>query len=195
MRKNKKIVLIIVAILAITLSFVCGNTYAKYMSRVTGQGRADIAKWNFKVNEKEDEIQTISLKSTVNNETLSDNKIAPGTSGNFQIKLDASDSEVGIDYTIKIENETRKPTNLKFIYNEKIYNSMMELQEDLSGTINANDEDKIRIINIDWKWQYETGITEEEINKNNLIDTKESKEITDYSFNLIVLGTQVSPLN
>ena len=135
------------------------------------------------------------MKSFSSKNTTSDNKIAPGTSGNFQIKLDASDSEVGIDYTIKIENETRKPTNLKFIYNEKIYNSMMELQEDLSGTINANDEDKIRIINIDRKWKYETGITEEEINKNNLIDTKESKEITDYSFNLIVLGTQVSPLN
>ena len=67
---------------------------------------------------------------------------------------------------------------------ESIAKSLMEL---------INDKDlSYRIIE---KLKDEKVGTEEEINKNNLIDTKESKEITDYSFNLIVLGTQVSPLN
>ena len=109
LKKNKKIVLVIIAIIAISLSFVGGQVYAKYMSRVTGQGTADIASWNFKVNENEEKLQTISLKSTINNKTLTNNKIAPGTEGDFQIKIDATGAEVGINYIIKFENESQKP--------------------------------------------------------------------------------------
>ena len=59
------------------------------MSKVTGNGTAEIASWKFKVNENEEKMQTISLSSTINNFTLANGKIAPGTSGSFQIKLDA----------------------------------------------------------------------------------------------------------
>ena len=51
LKKSKKIVLLLVAIAAIIFSFVGGQSYAKYMSKVTGQGTADIASWSFKVNE------------------------------------------------------------------------------------------------------------------------------------------------
>lgn len=112
MKKSKKIVLISIAIIAIILSFVGGHAYAKYMSRVSGKGTAEIASWSFKVNDNAEKMKSISLKSTINNETLINNKIAPGTEGNFQIKLDATGSDVGINYNIKFENETQKPTNL-----------------------------------------------------------------------------------
>ena len=100
LKKSKKIVFIVVAIMAILMSFVGGQVYAKYMSKITGNGTADIASWSFKVNEKDEKMQTISLKSTINNSTLVNNKIAPGTKGDFQIKIDASGAEVGIDYKI-----------------------------------------------------------------------------------------------
>lgn len=195
MRKSKKIVLTIIAIIAIILSFVGGHAYAKYMSRVTGKGTADIANWSFKVNEKEDKIQTISLKSTINNSTLLNNKIAPGTEGNFQIKLDATNTEVGINYAVKFENETKKPTNLKFTYEGKTYNSLIDLQKDLIGTINADEENKEKTLTIGWNWLYQTGTTAEEISVNDAIDTQEGKTITNYSFDIIVTGTQVTPQN
>lgn len=193
MKKNKKIVLIIVAIILIILSFLGGHTFAKYMSRVTGQGTADIASWNFKVNEKEDKLQTISLKSTVNNQTLVNNKIAPGTEGSFQIKLDATGSEVGIDYIIKFENESQKPTNLKFTYDGNTYNSLTELQEALKGKINADEQNKIITLTIGWNWKYETGNSAQQIASNDLIDTQEAKRINNYSFDVNVSGTQVMP--
>lgn len=195
MKKSKKIVLLSAVIIAIILSFVGGQTYAKYMSRVTGQGTADIANWSFKVNDNEDKIQTISLKSTVNNETLVNNKIAPGTEGSFQIKLDATGSEVGINYAIKFENETQKPTNLKFMYDEKIFDSVTELQQSLTGTINANDENKTKTLTINWKWPYETGNTSEEIKENDILDTENAKQISNYTFDVIISGTQVNPQN
>ncbi len=193
--KTKKIVLFIVAVSVILLSFIGGHSYAKYMSRVTGQGTADIANWNFKVNEKEEQIQTISLKSTINNNTVLNNKIAPGTEGSFEIKIDASDSDVGIDYVIKFENESEKPINLKFIYNGKTYDSLTNLQRDLTGTINATEQNKIKTIPISWKWSYQTGNNENEIAQNDEIDTKNAKEIRNYTFNVIVSGTQVMPQN
>ena len=193
LKKSKKIVLVVIAIIAISLSFVGGQAYAKYMSRVTGQGTADIASWSFKVNENEEKLQTISLKSTINNETLINNKIAPGTEGDFQIKLDATGSEVGINYVIKFENETEKPTNLKFTYNGKIYKSLADLQQDLTGVINANESDKTKTLTIGWNWKYETGSTAQEIAANDLIDTQEAKQMNNYTFDVIVSGTQVMP--
>lgn len=193
MKKSKKIVLLCIAIVAVILSFVGGHAYAKYMSRVSGKGTAEIASWSFKVNENSEKMQTISLKSTINNKTLVNNKIAPGTEGNFQIKLDATGSDVGINYNIKFENETKKPTNLKFIYNGKTYNSITELSEALNGVINTNDENKVKTLSINWSWKYETGSTANEISANDIIDTQEAKTIENYNFDVIVSGTQVMP--
>lgn len=193
LKKSKKIVLLIIAIIAILLSFLGGQTYAKYMSKVTGQGTADIASWSFKVNENEEKLQTISLKSTINNSTLVNNKIAPGTEGEFQIKLDATGSEVGINYVIKFENESQKPTNLKFTYDGKTYNSLTDLQQDLTGLINANVEERVKILTVAWNWKYETGNTAQEIAANDLVDTQNAKQINNYTFDVIVSGTQVMP--
>lgn len=195
LKKSKKVVLLVIAIIAILLSFIGGQAYAKYMSKVTGQGTADIASWRFKVNENEEKLQTISLKSTINNSTLANNKIAPGTEGAFQIKIDASGSEVGINYVIKFENESQKPTNLKFTYDGKTYNSLTDLQQDLIGIINANDENKIKMLTVGWNWRYETGNTAQEIAANDLIDTQNAKQISNYNFDVIVSGTQVMPQN
>ena len=195
LKKSKKIVLLLVAIAAIIFSFVGGQSYAKYMSKVTGQGTADIASWSFKVNENEEKMQTISLKSRQNNSTLLNNKIAPGTDGEFQIKLDATGTDVGINYAIKFENETRKPTNLKFTYDGKKYNSLSDLQKDLTGIINADEQEKNKTLTIGWNWKYETGSTQQEITANDLIDTKEAKEINSYTFDIVISGTPVTPDN
>lgn len=195
MKKSKKIVLLLVAIVAIIFSFVGGQSYAKYMSKVTGKGTADIASWSFRVNENEEKMQTISLKSRQNNPTLLNNKIAPGTEGEFQIKLDATGADVGINYAIRFENETKKPTNLKFTYDGKKYNSLNDLQKDLTGIINADEQEKSKTLTIGWNWKYETGATPQEISASDLIDTKEAKEIKSYTFDIVISGIQVTPDN
>lgn len=190
---KKKAVIIIAILVAIILSFVGGQTYSKYVTEVRGDGTAQIATWDFKVNGQKEEVQTISLGSTYDSSTLVNGKIAPGTEGNFQIKVDATGSDVGIDYKIKFSDETTKPTNLKFYYQEVEYNSILELGEALSGTINADDENKSKTFDIKWKWNYETGSNPTEIASNDKIDTQNAQEITNYEFDVIVSGTQVVP--
>ena len=193
MKKNKKILFVILILLAIILSFIGGKTFSKYMSQVQGSGTAEIANWVFKVNGTEDLVQSVDLLSTYNNETLVDNKVAPGTSGGFDIIIDATGSEVGVDYKVEFINESEKPQNLIFIYDNNKYKTIQELQENLVGTINADDENKTRTITINWEWQYETGENETEINQNDLIDTQNAKEFEDYTFDINVIGTQVTP--
>ena len=193
MKKSRKIILAVIVLAIILMSFVGGQVYAKYMSKVEGSGTAEVANWNFKVNEKDEQLQAIALNSTINNKTVSNNKIAPGTQGSFQIKLDATGAEVGIDYIVRFENESNKPTNLKFKYENKDYNSLQELQNDLTGTINANDDEKTKVITIDWKWPYETGTTADQILSNDKIDTQDAKNIRNYTFSIVVTGTQVNP--
>lgn len=193
MNKKKKILLVAIILLMMLLSFIGGKTFSKYVSQIQGAGTAEIANWIFKVNGKEDIVQSVNLLSTYNNETLINNKIAPGTSGNFNIVVDATGSEVGVDYTINFLNESEKPQNLVFIHNEQKYTNLQELGEDLSGTIDANDENKTRTITIYWEWQYEVGENQNEIHQNDMIDTKNAKEIENYHFDINVIGTQVMP--
>ncbi len=193
MIKKKNILLIIAILLAILLSFIGGKTFSKYVSEIQGTGTAEIANWVFKVNGTEDAVQTVNLLSTYNNETLINNKVAPGTSGSFNIVIDATGSEVGVDYKIQFLNESKKPQNLVFIYNDNVYANIQELAKEFSGTIDANAEDKTRMITINWKWQYEMGENENEIQENDKIDTKDAKELENYTFDIHVIGTQVMP--
>ena len=191
---NKKKILIILAIIsAIIVSFIGGQSFAKYISEVKGHGVAEVASWSFKVNGQEEQTQTIQLTSTYDNKTLVNNKIAPGTKGSFNIIIDAKGSDVGIDYTVKIANEQNKPNNLKFIYEDVEYNTITELEKVLSGTINADDKNKERTLTINWIWQYETGNNATQIAENDAIDTNDGRTITDYTFDVIVSGVQVMP--
>lgn len=193
MSKKKTALLVICILLAIILSFIGGKTFSKYVSEVKGTGTAEIANWVFKVNGKEDVVQNVNLLSTYNNETLINNKVAPGTSGSFNIVVDATGTEVGVDYRIQFLNESEKPQNLIFTYDDQQYTTIQDLEKDLSGTINANDENKTRTITINWEWQYETGENENEINQNDKIDTNNAKQLENYTFDIYVTGTQVMP--
>ncbi len=191
--KKKKIIAIIAILSCVIVSFIGGQSYSKYVSEVRGDGIAEVATWSFKVNGQQEQVQTIQLASTCNNETLVNNKIAPGTRGSFNIMVDGTGSDVGINYCIEFTEESTKPTNLKFVYDGQEYSSVNELQNNLSGTIHANDENKIKTLTIHWKWDYETGNNETEIAENDKIDTQNAKDIATYTFKVIVSGTQVVP--
>ena len=118
MTKKKKVLITLALLAIILLAFIGGQAYAKYVSEVRGEGVAQVATWNFKVNGQSEQVEEINLASTCNNETLVNNKIAPGTSGSFDIKVDATGSEVGINYNIAFTEEESKPQNLKFKYND-----------------------------------------------------------------------------
>lgn len=193
LKKKTKIVLMVIVIAVILVSFIGGQAYAKYMSKVTGNGVGEIAQWRFKVNENEEKMQTISLNSTIYNFTLANGRIAPGTAGSFEINIDGSGSGVAIFYTVNFQNETEKPKNLKFKYDGKEFESIELLNHWIVGTIHGDTDAQQRSFIIEWEWPYETGNTPEEIAENDERDTIDAKNISDYRFDVVVTGTQVQP--
>ena len=190
-QKTKKIIIISVLLLTVLACGLGGYTYAKYRTAVRGGGQVEVAKWSFKVNNSSEQIETINLEDTIAGEyLLANGKIAPGAEGQFSLLLDATESEVGVHYDIEFKNEKNKPQNLKFIYEGQTYNSLTELSKQIIGNILANEENKVKEITIRWRWKYETG-TEDEIEENDEIDTQNGIEALNYTFNVIVTGTQM----
>ena len=132
----------------------------------------------FHVQYKNTKMKAINLTDTVDNETLVYEKIAPGTSGGFEILLNANQN---MSYKIEFESTNEKPNNLQFYTKEggKRYSTLEELGENLTGEILENEEE---IVPIYWEWKYETN---QEQNKQ---DTLEAKKMREYHFLIYVQG-------
>lgn len=194
MKNITKKIIVGVALVAIGASTFIGITHSKYTNKITGNGETEIAKWNFVVNEATEQMETIKLADTYNKDTLINGRIAPGTSGSFDLVIDATDAEVGVKYKVDFEDETNKPSNLKFKYNDMIFDEIEDYEDVFTGIIDADDTNKTRTLTVDWEWAYETTDNDNTLEENDNTDTTEGLEALDYSFNITVTGTQVIPL-
>ncbi len=61
----------------------------------------------------------------------------------------------------------------------------------MSGIIYANNTEKVVNLKIEWKWDYESSSTIEEITNNDILDTKDAQTIQDYKFVINVSGEQI----
>ena len=189
--KKKRDLLVLLILLFIVMVLLARNSYSQYLTKIDGKGVIEVAKWAFLVNGETASITNLNLAQSYESSTLVENRIAPGTRGSFDIVIDATGSEVGINYDVKFANETNKPTNFVYTYNGEKFNSLAKVAEKLKGSILANDEVKTKTLTIGWQWDYETGEESTEINKNDVIDTQEGIANLDYTFDVIVTGTQM----
>ncbi len=194
MKNITKKIIVGIALVTIGASTFIGITHSKYTNKITGNGETEIAKWNFVVNEATEQMETIKLADTYNKDTLIYGRIAPGTSGSFDLVIDATDAEVGVKYKVDFEDETNKPSNLKFKYNDMVFDEIEDYEDVFTGIIDADDTNKTRTLTVDWEWAYETTDNDNTLEENDNTDTTEGLEALDYSFNITVTGTQVIPL-
>lgn len=189
MKKNKK--LLMIAILLLLIVLVGTWAFSKYTTTLTGTGTASVAKWSFKVNGSATEtIANLDLKDTTLNNKVVDGKIAPGTDGSFAVEIDASGSEVAVDYTIELSGLTGMPTNLKF-YTDSTFTTEMPISDgkcSTTGTIALAEVDTKVTKTIYWQWAYETT----DIATNDPIDTTDSA-LPDTTFTVKVVGVQQDP--
>lgn len=196
MTKKKRALRICLIIALVLLIFLVGYTFAKYYSEIKGGGTGSIAKWSFVANNSKDTIQTISLVDSANQVSLVEGKIAPGTKGSFDIVIDATGSEVGVDYKVNVAEETNLPTNLLYKVTvdgetSDTYNSLTELAEDkLSGNLNTVNGEFTKTITVEWEWPYET-INENGVSDGDAADIIDgTKDNLNYEFVLQIIGTQ-----
>lgn len=126
---NKKINVLIILSFLFILVFGAAYSYSKYSTEVSGSASADVANWNITVNGCDivnpDKTNTSCFNETVNTEDntvtinknfkITDftytnnsnpdvvgNKIAPGSSGTFKIKIKPNDTQVSIKYKLDV---------------------------------------------------------------------------------------------
>ena len=133
-QKIKIILAIIIIILCMTLFQNIKKTKGGFQDELiffklfSSVQKTNHHQYNFKLEDKKIESKNVKLTDTIDKETLIEEKIAPGTKGNF------------------------KPHNLKFQIKgkDKKYEKLEDMQSQLQGEISENK----RII-INWEWKYE----------------------------------------
>lgn len=188
MQKSKKTICI-VAIISIIIILVL------MQKSTSGTEKYDditiINLWNKTVKEKEKEeyvfeiknatsqFKNVNLMQNVDENTLVNEKIAPGTEGEFAIVL-KTNKNTNIEYKIEIEAENEKPEYLSFcIPGEKEeYFDIKELNKRLKGNMKS---ESIKNIPIKWQWKYEG----EQKNQDES-DTKAATKLEEFNFKIKV---------
>ena len=187
--KNKKTLLVLVLLLlvGITSGYVA-STYAKYTSKIeNNNGTATVAKWAFE-DDNEAQTLTVNLDNTPDPSTLVAGKIAPGTSGSFNIALSNATTETGVDWTISLKNVTNKPTNLKFYKDSSHTTEITPGTGTITGQLAAQDSTGLSVP-IYWAWAYETTA----IATNDPIDTSDGEAANSLTIGVDITGVQTQP--
>ncbi len=150
-RSNRGLLVIIALLLVVTVGL---SSYAIYKSSATGDATASVANWAVTVN-SDDIVTTDTLTFDGNaitwnaNAHVAEGKIAPGQTGTISFVIDASASEVSVDYELTIGDIKY---NGSTVDNDAITASISD--GDATGTIAystvANDMKKTVTLNIVW---------------------------------------------
>ncbi len=132
-------------------------------------------KYVFDISYENQNFQSVELTDKVTNKKV----IYPSSYGSFYIIISTKNGNKDMNYSMKIQEETRKPSNLKFKTNGIIYNSIGELAKDIKGTI---PKDSKEVLKIDWFWDYETD--------DDVADTNDGINIRNYRFLMRMIGEE-----
>ncbi len=147
----------------VTMSLTAG-TLAKYASEASGTATATVAKWAIKFTdggstEYDDTTQiALNLKDTAkeNANLVAADKIAPGTTGSFQLAVDGTGTEVAFTYTIEMDmsDPAIAKAPVKF-YSDSTCNTPLTVtggKATLTGDVLTNAASKKSTQTVYWKW-------------------------------------------
>lgn len=108
-------VLIVIASLAITLSLM-SNTYSRYVASSEGNVEIEFAKWQLLVNTIDvtsSSTSSISFEPVIEkNDHVAKNKVAPSSTGHFDIEIDPTNADVSFTYTIDLNIDSEDVPDL-----------------------------------------------------------------------------------
>lgn len=170
-----KIFAILLLLVMLVLMLIVG-TYAKYTTELEGSDSAVVSKWAWQINDvdvsKSDTEFSFNLFDTIkdtdgNTETdVKSTKIAPGTKGDFEIKVENL-SEVNAYY-----NLTLKETKGQDVSNAKIEYSIIGTDEATDWTTSINTfnltntllemETGSKTLTVYWRWAYSPSVAQDD---------------------------------
>lgn len=191
----RRLGVVALALTLVSMTMMSG-TLARYVTEVTGTAKAEVAAWSFKANNADTKFTDIDLGDTQNRTTyaekyIKNGVIAPGTNGSFDIELDGSASEVGIDYIVNIATETGTtlPDDLTFkVSKDGATAEAYTIGTDITGTIDYDSTvvNMKKTLTVSWEWDFGSA------------DTKSSNDNTyadkSWKLGITATGKQIQPV-
>ncbi len=171
-KKEKNLKDFLIFYIIISLFFIAIYTFSRYVTTVSGNSQISIAKFNVTVNGKsivEDKAFDLTLSPTT---TTTDNKIAPNSTGYFEIEINPNLTEVSLEYefifNLKELDDDFKLTyftvNEDNMHHDITENTTVKGDIPLPSTGEAfTNEDKVNI-KVYWAWDGQDDIYNENIN-------------------------------
>ena len=180
---TKKYLILSIIILLAGSFFVISST-AKFINNDIKSDTVKIAKWKF--TEGTENI-SILLQADYNVfDNLKEGTIAPGTYGTFDIVLDASGSDIGCSYEIKITPKAgyNLPTGL------------IVSTESINGTIpySTNPENMKQTITVAWEWTYGYDVNDLNYDEEDVVGSNNDEQNITTELNVEILGKQLAPV-
>ena len=173
---SSNIIIVLLILLVLALSSIGIYAWAKYRTVAGGTATAQVARWNFTLVDgiaETTDVIDFAVTRTDENPKVEAGTLAPGTYGEFEIGIDARETETILEYDIEISLGD-KPTNLK-LYSDSERTVEILVEDNkiaLNGFMSLEDVKEIRVEKIYWEWPFQTGETEDEQLENDLIDTE-----------------------
>lgn len=198
MKISKKIILLLIAlVLLVLLLFLITQTYAKYMSSVSGDASIAISRWNIKVNNTSiKNTPDISSKITPifpGNENIASGIIAPTAEGYFDLTFDYQDVDVSFKYDINVTADATSAvsdivaTGYSIDGGPKV--TFTDFNSPISDTILLSNTEKTRNIRVYVMWNDDPDTS----SMNNIDDTSSTmKSQSAAILNVSVAFTQVA---
>ncbi|MBQ6477482.1 MAG: hypothetical protein IJI43_03515 [Bacilli bacterium] len=143
--RTYNMILTLLIVLGLILIFLFRTSFAKYKKEVIGKVNADVADWTIKINTEDirgKRVLTNAITPTFEGDTYTKaNVVAPGSTGYFDLDIDATNADVSFNYTITATTASESDVSDIIIERYKIndagevaYNSAAGI----TGTITRN---------------------------------------------------------
>ena len=107
--------LVILFCLAVSFSLI-SNTYSRYVASSEGNVEVSFAKWEILVNNTDitnSNVSEITFNPTIEaNSNVASGKVAPSSTGYFDIEIDPTNADVSFQYTISLDIDSEDITDL-----------------------------------------------------------------------------------
>ena len=182
MQNKKKLLILICAIIFIILIYEIIHIYAVFHSEMEANVQLKNGTWNINVNGTQiskgvDATFVIDKISTAQNEHVENNKLAPGLSGSFSIKINPENTDVSIIYDITLNEEklTNSSLQIKTIKETEVGNTLTQTGENTyTGVILLEDIKKgtTNTIEMEVEWIDDENNNEEDTKLGSTYDSK-----------------------
>lgn len=147
----------------LTFLLIFSSTFARYTAKIEGNPKTETATWKIQVNnneisEGETLTNSITLVPEITTQTTTNNKLAPGQNGYFDIIINPQGTEVAVQYEINIDTtnlpkgiDLTKYTIQEDNVEENISNNKITGEIDLNKLQQLEESDS-KTIRIYWEW-------------------------------------------